>query len=63
MNTIQLKPKSIKNDCIDPSSRQVKVSCSDDNLNHRESQYVPHHVNNKAEIGHLNTRSLYPKID
>ena len=28
-----------------------------------QSKYVPHHVNNKAKIGHLNTRSLYPKID
>ena len=24
---------------------------------------LPHHVNNKAKIGHLNTRSIYPKID
>ena len=52
-----------QNDCIDPSSRQVKVSCSDENLNHMQSKYVPHHVNNKAKIAHLNTRSLYPKID
>ena len=28
-----------------------------------QSKYVPHHVNNKAKIGHLNTWSLYPKID
>ena len=28
-----------------------------------QSKFVPHHVNNKAKIGHLNTRSLYPKID
>ena len=28
-----------------------------------QSKYVPHHVNNKAKFGHLNTRSLYPKID
>ena len=27
-----------------------------------QSKYVPHHVNNKAKIGHFNTRSLYPKI-
>ena len=52
-----------QNDCIDPSSRQVKVSRSDENLDHMQSKYVPHHVNNKAKIAHLNTRSLYPKID
>ena len=52
-----------QNDCIDPSSRQVKVSCSDENLNHMQSKYVPHHVSSKAKIAHLNTRSLYPKID
>ena len=31
-----------------------------------QSKYVPHHhdhVNNKAKIGHLNTWSLYLKID
>ena len=28
-----------------------------------QSKYVPHHVDNKTKIGHLNTRSLYPKID
>ena len=28
-----------------------------------QSKYVPHHVDNKAKIGHLNTRGLYPKID
>ena len=28
-----------------------------------QSKYVPRHVNNTAKIGHLNTRSLYPKID
>ena len=28
-----------------------------------QSKFVPHHVNNKAKIGHLNTRSFYPKID
>ena len=38
------------------------VSCSDENLNHKQSKYVPHHVNNNAKIGHLNTRRLYPKI-
>ena len=52
-----------QNDCIDPSSRQVKVSCFDEKLNHMQSKYVPHHVNNKAKVGHLNSRSLYPKID
>ena len=26
-------------------------------------KYEPHHVNNKAKIGQLNNRSLYPKID
>ena len=28
-----------------------------------QSKYEPHHVSNKAKIGHLNTRSLCPKID
>ena len=28
-----------------------------------QSKYIPHYVNNKAKIGHLNTRSHYPKID
>ena len=27
-----------------------------------QSKYVPHHVNNKAKIGPLNT-GLYPKLD
>ena len=58
-----IETKISQNDCIDPSSRQVKVSCSDENLNHMQSKYVPHHVNNKAKIGRLNTRSLYLKID
>ena len=58
MYTIQLRLKSVKT-----SSRRVKVNCSDENLNHMLSKFVPHHVNNKAKIGHLNTRSLYPKID
>ena len=58
-----IEPKINQYDCIDPSSRQVKVSCSNENLNHMQSKYVPHHINNKAKIGHLNTRSLYPNID
>ena len=58
MSTIQLRLKSVKT-----SSRRVKVNCSDENLNHMQSKFVPHHVNNKAKIGHLNTRSLYLKID
>ena len=60
---ISIETKINQNDCIDPSCRQVRVSCSDENLNHIQSKYVPHHVNNKAKIGHLNTRSLYHKID
>ena len=28
-----------------------------------QSKYVPHHVDNKAKTGRLNTRSLCPKID
>ena len=59
-NTIETKIN--QNDCIDTSSRQVKVSCSDENLNHMQSKYVPHHANNKARIGHWNTRSLYLKL-
>ena len=58
-----IETKINQNVCNDPSSRQVKVSCSDENLNHMQSKYVPHQANNKAEIAHLNTRSLYPKID
>ena len=55
MYTIQLRLNSIKT--------QVKVNCSDENLNHMQSKYVPHHVDNKPKIGHLNNRSLYPKIE
>ena len=57
-----IETKISQNDCIDPSSRQVKVSDSEENLNHMQLKYVPHHANNEAKIGHLNT-SLYPKID
>ena len=56
-NTIEAKIN--QNDCIDPSSRQVKLSCSDENLNHMQSKYVPHHVNNKAQIGHLNAPKVF----
>ena len=35
-NTIETKIN--QNDCIDPSSRQGKVSCSDKNLNHMQSK-------------------------
>ena len=28
-----------------------------------QNMYLPHHAINKAKIGHLYTRSLYPKID
>ena len=43
MYTIQLIATKInQNDCIDPSYRHVKVSCSDENLNHMQSKYVPH---------------------
>ena len=52
-----------QNDCIDPSSRQVRESCSNENLNHIQSKYISHHVSNKAQIGHLNNRSLNYKID
>ena len=57
MYTMQLKLKSIKRTAL------TRLPASDENLNHMQSKYVPHHVNNKAKIGHLNTRSLYPKID
>ena len=45
MYTIETKIN--QNDCIDPSSRPV--SCSDENLSHMQSKYVPHHVNNKTK--------------
>ena len=57
MYTMQLKLKSIKRTAL------TCLPASDKNLNHMQSKCVPHHVNNKAKIGHLNTRSLIPKID
>ena len=45
-----METKINQNDCADPSFRQEKVSCSDENLNHMQSKYVPHHVHNKVKL-------------
>ena len=53
--------KNKQNSCTDAPSRQVKISCSVENLKCNKLKNVSHHLNNKAKISHLNTRSLYPK--
>ena len=42
--------KNKQNDCIDPPSRQVKVSCSVENLNCNKSKDVSHHLKTKQKL-------------
>ena len=61
MYTMQLKLKSIKTTALTRlSDRSRKVVLM---RTHLQSKYVPHHVNYKAKIGHVNARSLYTKFD
>ena len=45
------------------STQLQKINLARSTSNHMQSKHVPIHVNNKAKIGHLNIRSLYPNID